>query len=538
VRKRAGTARTLVARAASTVRFVPRARTTVARDRASVLRLIALLGLLATPFVLAFASGGYAPVSAPRFETARLGALIATCVFLALAAATTPRPLPRTPAGVLALGGLWALAAWTGASIAWAPLHGPAFHDMQRVLTYALAFTAATALLKERTYARVVEPFAVFGATVVLGYGLAGRLLPGIVHQTHGAAAGGRLDQPLTYWNAVGSLAAITLVLCARLAGDGTRRVTTRMLAAAACAPAGMALYLTYSRGALGAAAVGLLVLLAAAPDRRQLRAVVLAALTAALATATAAPFPAVASLHRGSHAQGLAVLILLVVAALAAAAVARWLALREAAERLSSAPLRLHALRPLLVGAAAVVLVGFVVATAAGEHRSANPATGATATRLTSLQSHRYAYWKVALGAFGDHPLNGLGSGGFAVRWLERRTFPEGVHDAHSLYIETAAELGIVGLLALAAFIGGLALSARATMRVDAVLAAGPLAAVVTWATHAGVDWLWEMPAVSLVALALAALLVAQAEDALQAMSAPRRPARRSRARQLRESA
>ena len=55
-----------------------------------------------------------------------------------------------------------------------------------------------------------------------------------------------------------------------------------------------------------------------------------------------------------------------------------------------------------------------------------------ATATRLASLQSHRYAYWKVALGAFADHPLNGLGSGGFEVRWLERRKIPESVADAH----------------------------------------------------------------------------------------------------------
>ena len=46
----------------------------------------------------------------------------------------------------------------------------------------------------------------------------------------------------------------------------------------------------------------------------------------------------------------------------------------------------------------------------------------------MTSLQSHRYAYWKVALGAFKDHPLIGLGSGGFQVRWFERRKIQESV--------------------------------------------------------------------------------------------------------------
>jgi len=162
-------------------------------------------------------------------------------------------------------------------------------------------------------------------------------------------------------------------------------------------------------------------------------------------------------------------------------------------------------------------VLVLFVTATAASERRSppGNPATGATPARLASLQSHRYAYWKVALGAFADHPLNGIGSGGFQVRWLAKRDFREAVQDAHSLYLETAAELGIAGLAALAAFIAGIALAARRTIRRDAALGAGLLAGFVAWASQAGVDWLWEMPAVSLVALLLAAALVAAAEHA-----------------------
>jgi hypothetical protein len=35
----------------------------------------------------------------------------------------------------------------------------------------------------------------------------------------------------------------------------------------------------------------------------------------------------------------------------------------------------------------------------------------------------------------------------------------------------------------------------------------------VVVWALHAGIDWHWEMPAVTLVALACAARLLALAE-------------------------
>jgi hypothetical protein len=464
--------------------------------------------------VLAFRSGGY-------FDQERLWALAAAAAILAATALAATRPLPRSRAGLVALAGLWALTAWTAASIGWAPLRGPAFHDFQRVLLYAVSFTSAIALLRDRAFARTVEPAIAAGCVVVVAYGLAGRLLPGLVDVTVGAGAGGRLDQPLTYWNAVGAVAALGLVLCARLVGDGTRRIAVRVAAAGACAPLGMGLYLTYSRGALGGAAAGLLVLIAVAPDRRQLRAVGVAVGAALLGAVAAAPFGSVASLEPGSRsAQGAAALVLLLVVSGAAALVGRGIALREASGRLSTGAMRVRSLRPLAVAAAVAVVAVFVVATAASERRSvsSNPETGARAGRLASLQSHRYAYWKVAARAFADHPVRGLGSGGFQVRWLEKRDFRESVRDAHSLYLETAAELGVIGLAALALFLGGIAAAARQALRTDLALAASPVAALVVWATQAAIDWLWEMPAVTLPALLLAAGLVAASERAREA--------------------
>jgi O-antigen ligase len=84
---------------------------------------------------------------------------------------------------------------------------------------------------------------------------------------------------------------------------------------------------------------------------------------------------------------------------------------------------------------------------------------------------------------------------------------------EAHSLYLGTLAELGLVGLAALLAFLGGVAAAARRLWRSDPALAVGPAAALAVWVAHAGLDWDWEMPAVTLVALALAAALVAWSE-------------------------
>jgi O-antigen ligase len=111
----------------------------------------------------------------------------------------------------------------------------------------------------------------------------------------------------------------------------------------------------------------------------------------------------------------------------------------------------------------------------------------------------------------FAHHPVAGVGAGGFAVEWLRERDIAETVRDAHSLYIETAAELGLVGLAALALLVaGGIRTTAVALRRGETAAAAAALA---TWALHAALDWDWEMPALTLVAVVLLARLAVEAE-------------------------
>ena len=458
--------------------------------------------LLAGPVALAFFSGGY-------FAGPRLWAGLVAWALVAVSVLAVRRPLPRVAGPRLALGGLALLAAWTLASIGWAPIAGSAYGAGQIAVLYTGMLLAATALLRSRTALRSVEPALVAGALIVIGYGISERLLPGLLQFHRSTSAEGRLDQPLTYWNAMGEAAAFGLVLCARVAGDSTRPERWRMAAAAAAAPLGLGLYLSFSRGALFAVAAGVVALIVAAPRREQFRGALVAVGGAALAAAVAAPLRGVTALAGGlgtREREGAAASILLVLIMVGAAA-----AQRAIGRRAATGPLPLPRRAPLIALVVVGALFGASLALGAGERTTA-PLSGG-ASRYTTLQSNRYDYWRIALRAFGDEPLRGVGAGGWAVYWLRLRPFDEGAQDAHSLYLQTLAELGVVGLALLAAFLGGIAWAARDAWRVAPGLAAGPIAGFVVWAAHVALDWDWEMPAVTLTALVLAGALLALAE-------------------------
>ena len=62
--------------------------------------------------------------------------------------------------------------------------------------------------------------------------------------------------------------------------------------------------------------------------------------------------------------------------------------------------------------------------------------------------------------------------------------------------------------------FLGGVAAALVRLYRRDAAAATGVAAGLATWAFHAGLDWDWEMPAVTLPALLLAAAAVSWSEE------------------------
>ena len=482
------------------------------------MRRIALSGasavLLAGPTVLAFFTGGY-------FASARTWAGVGAWVLVAAGLVLRPDALRLGRWAWVTISGLALLAGWTLLSIIWAPIAGNAYGAGQIAVVYLGVLLAAVALLRERSVQRLVDPALAGGALIVVGYGMSARLLPGVLHFARSSSALGRLEQPLTYWNAMGELAAIGLVLATRIAGDASRQAWLRIVAVAGSAMLGLGLYVTFSRGALFACVAGLITLLVVARTREQLWAVVVCALTAALGALAGSQFNGVTSLEGTLSAherQGAITLGLLVVVMLLGAAVHwRWL------RRETPTPLRL----PRRASLAAVTVIGAGLALAivlgANETGTGAQTLSGGASRLTTLQSNRYDYWNVALRAFSHAPVIGVGAGGWSVWWLRYRTVNEFASDAHSLPLQVLAELGVIGLALLAAFLAGLTVTSARALRAGAV-AVGPVAGFVTYIAHAPLDWDWQMPAVTLVAMVMAGALLAIGSPTLAPRPAPAR--------------
>ncbi len=429
-----------------------------------MLRLTAGGLLLGGPAVLAFFSGGY--FDAPR-------AWAGLVAWLLVAVGGVVGTWPRGRAAWLALGGLAALTGWTLLSLAWAPLGQTAYDAAQIGFLYLGAITAAALLRPAWT-----EEALLAGAVVVVGYGVSERLLPGLLDFARSVSAQGRLEQPLTYWNAMGLVAATGLVLSAR--------ADARLAAAPVL---GLGLSLTVSRGGLLAAAAGLICLVVLSRRRETL-----------LAAGAAIGLGGGAALSElGGSGVMLAAVIVLGAAAIPLA--------RACAER--EGDLRL----PAQTGVVAVMLigVGFGLALVFGS-KETSARLEPTAGRLVTLQSNRYEYWRVAVRAFRAEPVRGVGAGGWAVRWRRERPFNEAAHDAHSLPLQTLAELGLVGVVLLGVFATGVGLAARATQGTVPSVALAAVCA--TWGVHVLLDWDWQMPAATLPAMISAGVLVARASD------------------------
>jgi hypothetical protein len=130
---------------------------------------------------------------------------------------------------------------------------------------------------------------------------------------------------------------------------------------------------------------------------------------------------------------------------------------------------------------------------------------------RLESAEGNfRYQIWDSTLDANATDRIAGIGPGAFEYWWAREREIDTFARDGHSLYLETLAELGILGLALVLGLVGTvLAAGSRAAFRGSegrrATFAAAT-AACVTFAVAATVDWVWELPVLPVAFLLLSA--------------------------------
>jgi O-Antigen ligase len=437
--------------------------------------------------------------------------------------------LPRRRLGtsaLISLGLLAALALWILLSLSWTESVERTFVDAARALTYVGVFALVLGTRDSRETQRLIGAVAAGIATVV-GIALLSRLHPAWFDSAQQTGrileSEDRLSYPLNYWNALAALTALGVPLLLQLA-SGARGVLARAASAAALPALMLTLYFTISRGGIAAAAIATGIFLALAADRLpKLLSLAVAGCGGAILVVLAHGRE---ELREGltnsvAHDQGTELLLLGILICLAVGAVQAGIAvLGNRAER----PAWTQPTRGFSLGACAAVAIALLLvaglADAPGRasdgwsefKEGGGPGEGTE--RLGSVAGeNRYQFWSSAVDENATAPLNGTGSGTFQFWWAREGEGAETVHDAHSLYMQTLGELGIVGLGLLLAFLGFvLFCGVRNALISDAAersRLAAMLAGFSVFVMTAGVDWMWQVPAVPVAALMLAAGLL-----------------------------
>ena len=434
---------------------------------------------------------------------------------------------------------LWALVGWTALSALWSLDGSQSILESERTLVYAAVLAAVVILVDRReTSAFAGVAMAIAG---VCSYSLATRLFPerfGFIVDP----SVNRLERPIGYWNSLGTFAAMGFVLSFGFAAR-SKSLLMRGLASAALPLLAVTLYFTFGRAAWVALFTGLALMLAV--DRRRLEIVgglillapwpALAVWAASRETALTSRAPLLGAATRQGHAFAPVLVGLCAAACVAGLALAL---LQRRLPPLGRARLVLGAGLWLATAVAAIALFvsyGSPWSLAARGYRAftRTPAAAKVAptraanlnTRLFSLWGNgRADYWRVAWHDAEKNLWTGSGAGTYQAYWLRHRPFPGEVRDAHSLYAETLAELGVPGLVLL---LVALAVPFAAALRARGLpLTAPALGAYSVYVLHAGVDWDWEVTAVTLTAIVLGGCLLgyARRDDSGRSLSLPGR--------------
>ncbi len=455
-------------------------------------------------------------------HVAGLAAWLLVVALLALGAAG------RTRLGrpfYLATGLILGLALLSAISSFWSGSIELSVTEADRVLVYLGFFLAAFLIAQtDQRRQRFAEGVAI-GLALIAFAALASRLLPNALDLGPELNTGPRLRYPLGYWNADGLVFGIGIPLLLWL----SRRSLTALLrwfAVASLPVLLVALYLTYSRGGLLALVVAGGCLLALSHDRLWLLATLaIGALGALPAVIAVQDRRAIADFvdEPGIADQGVTVLLFLLAGiGLALLLYAGLRRLESRGGRVAGRVVELSRNPTLLKrGAVVLALVAIGAAIAVGgrawDQFTADDVQfpSRPGEHFTSLSgANRDEFWSVAIDALDEKPLVGDGAGTYQFAWDAQRSVPIPVSEAHSLYLEAFAELGLLGgllVLALVATILWIGFTAwRAASGAQQELYAVLFAAVLAFAVGAAIDWFWETALLGGIFFVAAGVLVA----------------------------
>jgi O-antigen ligase len=447
---------------------------------------------------------------------------------------------------------LGAFTVLTGLSLIWAIQPSVAWVETNRTITALLVFSAGIALVRLLPSRwRALLGGVLVASLLVSGYALLTKIFPAWLAEQE---TYGRLREPFEYWNAVGLLAALGLPPAIWL---GARRDGHAGLAALAYPAAGvlvLTMLLAYSRGSLLAAGLGLAAWFALAPLRLRSATVLVPSVALGALTAWWAfgqdglsddRMPLAIRSNAGTE---LGVLLgVLVLVLLAIGFLASWI--RDRRPRSQStrrawgiALLVGLALVPLAAaGALATTERGLGGSVSKGWNDLTDPEASTPANdpgRLTAIGSVRARYWRDAIEIFQARTAVGVGAGGYAAARLRFREDDLDVLHAHGHLVQTAADLGLVGLaVTLALLAAWLAAAIRATgpwtrpgWRVDEPERLGLLAlacVVLVFGVHSLVDWTWFVPGTVVPALVCAGWVAGRGPWSEPLLRAARSPLR-----------
>ncbi|MBA3429422.1 MAG: O-antigen ligase family protein [Actinobacteria bacterium] len=482
--------------------------------------LLALPGAMVVYF--AFSAGGFFPDA---------HAVMALVLLVVLVLRTTLVNDPFAGFGprlAIAAGALALLTLWTLGSGLWSDAPARALIEANRSLVYLLALVLVGSLARtpERLHWSLRLTTAAIVGVVVAA--LVTRVLPD-VFPTDPGLLNDRLSYPLTYWNTLGMLGSLAAIFCLHATTSLRQPAPVRVAGAAALPAVAATVLFTFSRGAILAGGFALVLYVLLARPRGLLTGLaaaapptVLAVMSAYGAELLATESPATAAATEQGHE------VALVIALCCVAAGVLRLVLVSLDVRLRGFRLNPER-RQVVIGTAWAVGVALVVSVvlalgipgrAADQYEAfvdsrPLPASADLRDRLGYASSNgRIEQWEVGLRLFEHARLRGIGAGTFGLLWTEQRPATIVglvVDDAHSLYVETLAELGLIGFALLLVALGSI-LAATVPIRrgpqrsLYAALFTGTLA----WAVHAGVDWDWEMPALSAWVFGLGGLALA----------------------------